>query len=246
MCVESAHRMSSERAKYCKELFDSTLACLAMLLPCEPCREFYTHAWSVSECPEADTCLKWVHELHTCVAYKIAGAQAARVPACDSMPSFHEWKRRLLVREGTGVSSSVLADVFVFMAFQIACDADRGRRSVRSVALISAMMTVCELFKQAGDACDKPCRELAHAISKCLDVWSNHRERREGSHTPDGAEQDQACSCVIVAVGAHAIVTHSKAYIIEHQHELYSRAKERVEWSRGSLPKWMIHHVFTC
>lgn len=245
-CAEEgtlAHRETDPRlCKHFETMYVSLLDVLTMLLPCEPCRRFYASAWSVNEFysdRSGRDPTRWVHALHTCVAYKIAGADMAPLPQADGTPSYHEWMRRLRVRRGTSMSMCSLADAFVFMCFQLECETEPARAAARASAFLCAFTCCAALLRHARHS--PQCARFGEDMCQVMRAASAARHNLPGGDRVRSA----VCMCKAVALTLCAVVQGLRAPSLQELHRHYEDTKGRVRQSRGPLPQWMLDEWYT-
>lgn len=221
---------------------------LCRLLPCEPCRLYYAHAWSVLDEPEDVVSsfivpreCAWVHSMHASVAHKVAGAEGIELPAPDQLPSVQEWYRRVVTQNGSGVSCEALLDSLLYMAKQIECDNGcKGRAEMRCACFVQALRYCSILFRDSR--LSKSIQIAGSAIDKALRVlkrWSAANKDREQLWTVD----QQIAACVAAAVLVrHIYEGESDPNTFTDHGLVYKACIQRVDDARGSLPKWIMRN----
>lgn len=207
-------------------LFRALCTMCCVLVACEPCRNFYAHAWSVLPPPLPSQCLRWIHCLQACVHFKITGAEGRPLSAGDASPSFPEIRRRLLSRNGTGVDASVLAHAFVLMSAQIGCKSPcPQRRTDETLAWFVALAISSRLLRKSKSP---GASRFADAAGKALTV---------AAHAGLGADEvasTRTVSAMILELVSRADDAESPSAVEAHTN--WHRA---VAHARGSLPEWV-------
>lgn len=234
--VESADH---SRVKSC---FDALRCLFTRLLPCEPCRLYYAHAWSVLEDPHdvrssaiVPGVCSWVHAMHNSVSHKVAGAEGQILPNPDVAPNAPEWYRRLLAQGASGVGAEIIMDAFLYMAMQIECDsAVPGQAQTRCACYLMAFKCCAEML--GHESVCPSVRRIGFAMRLAIKALRQWRVRfPHALHTRNTSHQ--IATCAALAMLARQIHCGGSAA------DIYKECDRKMSASRGSLSDWVAFHA---
>ncbi len=97
-------------------------ALLTILIPCEPCRNFYTQCWCVS-CPSDKNYLDWVYDIHSTITCKVRVTKnnIKKIGECvvPGLTRAQFYRRTLVLDAGDTISSWSIVDLLFLIALQV-------------------------------------------------------------------------------------------------------------------------------
>lgn len=97
-------------------------ALLTILIPCEPCRKFYTQCWCVS-CPSNKNYLDWVYDIHSVITCKVRVTKnnIKKIGECvvPGLTRAQFYRRTLVLDVGDSISSWSMIDLLFLVALQV-------------------------------------------------------------------------------------------------------------------------------
>lgn len=97
-------------------------ALLTILIPCEPCRQFYTQCWCVS-CPSNTNYLDWVYDIHSVITCKVRVTKnnIKKIGECvvPGLTRAQFYRRTVVLDAGDTISSWSIVDLLFLIAMQI-------------------------------------------------------------------------------------------------------------------------------
>lgn len=97
-------------------------ALLTILIPCEPCRKFYTQCWCVSY-PSDKNYLDWVYDIHSVITCKVRVTKnkMKKIGECvvPGLTRAQFYRRVLILDTGDTISSWSIIDLLFLIAMQV-------------------------------------------------------------------------------------------------------------------------------
>lgn len=97
-------------------------ALFTILIPCEPCRKFYTQCWCVS-CPSNKNYLDWVYDIHSTITCKVRVTKnkMTKIGECivPGLTRAQFYRRVLILDSGDTISSWSIIDLLFLIAMQV-------------------------------------------------------------------------------------------------------------------------------